>query len=83
MEHELFLDHDALAYFDFQYFEIWWFIYVPPGLTLHKFVFSPHSAGMCFVSTSVQTVVIYLERHETVFFYHTNMVYLLLGIQNL
>jgi len=46
MEHELFLDHDVLAYFDSQYFEIWWLNCVPPGLTLHKFVF-PHAVQVC------------------------------------
>jgi len=27
MQHELFLDHDILAYFDFQSFETWWLLY--------------------------------------------------------
>jgi len=49
MEHELFLDHDILAYFDFQSFETWWLLYVPPGLTLNNFIFFPHSACMCIV----------------------------------
>jgi len=61
MEHELFLDHDILAYFDFQSFENWRLLYVPPGLTLNNFIFSPHSACMCFVWTSIQTVIISLH----------------------
>jgi len=54
MEHELLLDHDMLAYFDFLSFETWWLLYVPPGLTLDNFILSPHSAYMCFVKVKVK-----------------------------
>jgi len=67
MEHELFLDHDILAYFDFQSFETWWLLHVPPGLTLDNFIFSPHSACMCFVWTSVQRLIISLHSMNGLF----------------
>ena len=79
----MFLDHDILAYFDFQYLETWWIPCVAPGLNLDKYLFSPQCAGICFVSTSVQTVIISLERQEMVCFYQTNKFCLLLGKNNL
>jgi hypothetical protein len=61
-----------LAYFDFQSFETWWLLYVPPGLTLDNFILSPHSACMCFVWMSVQTVIISLQSIKwSVFFNST------------
>jgi hypothetical protein len=61
MELELLLDHDILAYFDFQSFETQWLLYVEPGLTLNNFIFSPHRECVCFVCLPEQTIIISLH----------------------